>query len=249
MTELVVALDVPTQREALALVDRLDDDVDFFKVGLELYTREGPGVVRALHGRGKRVFLDLKLFDIPNTVARAVAAVASLEVELLTIHTVGGRRMMEAAVEAAGDGPSLLGVTILTSSDASEVSETWNRRLDDVEPEVTRLARLAREAGLSGVVASAREAGILREALGPEPLIVTPGIRLPSDDAGDQVRVATPRSAADAGATHLVVGRPIREADDPAAAARVFAAAIREAGSGGPAADAREADAGQGERP
>ncbi len=234
MSELVVALDVPSQREALALADLLDDDVDFFKVGLELYTREGPGVVRALKGRGKRVFLDLKLFDIPNTVARAVTAARSLDVDLLTIHASGGRSMMEAAVESAADELSLLGVTVLTSLDKAEVAEVWGRTVAAVEPEVERLARLARDVGVPGVVASAREAARLRHALGPEALIVTPGIRLPENDAGDQVRVATPASAVRDGATHLVVGRPIREAGDPAAAARTFAEAIREAhGPGG----------------
>jgi orotidine-5'-phosphate decarboxylase len=237
MTELVVALDVPSQRDALALVDALDDEVDFFKVGLELYTREGPGVVRALHGRRKRVFLDLKLFDIPNTVAKTVAAASALEVELLTIHTSGGRRMMEAAVEAADHGLALLGVTVLTSFDASEVAEVWGRPIGAVEPEVLRLARLALETGVPGIVASPREAGVLRDALGPDALIVTPGIRLPSDAADDQVRVSTPGFAVAAGATHLVVGRPIREADDPAEAAREFARAIRSAAGESPADD------------
>lgn len=232
MTELVVALDVPSQRDALALVDRLDGEVDFFKVGLELYTREGPGVVRALHGRGKRVFLDLKLFDIPNTVAKAVASASALEVELLTIHTSGGRRMMEAAVEAADHGLALLGVTVLTSFDAPEVAEVWGRPVGAIEPEVVRLARLARESGVPGVVASPREAGVLRAALGPDALVVTPGIRLPSDSTDDQVRVATPEAAVAAGATHLVVGRPIREAADPAAAARSFTSAIRASAGG-----------------
>lgn len=237
MTELVVALDVPSQRDALALVDALDDEVDFFKVGLELYTREGPGVVRALHGRRKRVFLDLKLFDIPNTVAKTVAAASALEVELLTIHTSGGRRMMEAAVEAADHGLALLGVTVLTSFDAPEVAEVWGRPIGAVEPEVLRLARLARETGVPGIVASPREAGVLRDALGPDALIVTPGIRLPSDAADDQVRVSTPGFAVAAGATHLVVGRPIREADDPAEAARDFARAIRSAAGESPSDD------------
>ncbi len=239
MSELVVALDVPSQRDALALVDLLDDDVDFFKVGLELYTREGPGVVRALHGRGKRVFLDLKLHDIPNTVARAVASASALEVELLTIHTVGGRRMMEAAVDAAGPGLALLGVTVLTSSDAPEVAEVWGRPVEAVEPEVVRLAGLARAAGVPGVVASPREARVLRGALGPDALVVTPGIRLPDDAVGDQVRIATPQAAVAAGATHLVVGRPIREADDPGAAARTFGQAIR-AADAAPGQQARE---------
>jgi len=239
MSELVVALDVASQRDALALVDLLGDEVEFFKVGLELYTREGPGVVRALKGRGKRVFLDLKLFDIPNTVAKAVTAATSLDVDLLTIHTSGGRSMMEAAVEAAGDELSLLGVTVLTSFPEAEVAEVWGRAVDAVEPEVERLARLAREVGVPGVVASAREAARLRSALGPDALIVTPGIRLPDDDVGDQVRVATPESAVGDGATHLVVGRPIREADDPAAAARIFVEAIRDAEERGVDTEAR----------
>lgn len=233
MSQLVVALDVPSQREALALVDLLDEHVDFFKVGLELYTREGPGVVRALNGRGKRVFLDLKLFDIPATVAKTVTAAKALQVDLLTIHATGGRRMMEAAVQSAGDDLSLLAVTVLTSSGESEVAEVWGRPVTAVQPEVERLARLAREAGVPGVVASAREAASLRASLGPDALIVTPGIRLPTDDVGDQVRVATPEAAVVDGATHLVVGRPIREAEDPAEAARVFTDAIRSAAAAG----------------
>lgn len=229
MNPLMVALDVSSQREALDLVDHLDDAVETYKVGLELYTREGPGVVRALHGRGKRVFLDLKLHDIPNTVARAVEAATELEVDFLTIHTGGGERMMEAAVAAAGPRLQLLGVTVLTSFSAEAIGRTWGRVVDDVAAEVVRLARLAVGVGVPGIVASALEARPLREALGPDPLIVTPGIRLPEDAAGDQIRVATPQSAMADGATHLVVGRPIRGADDPRAAAVRFRHAIREA--------------------
>jgi len=229
VSELIVALDLPTQREALALVDRLDETVDFYKVGLELYTREGPGVVRALHGRGKRVFLDLKLHDIPNTVARAVEAAASLEVELLTLHAAGGRSMMAAAASATGEHLSLLAVTVLTSLPAGEAEEVWGRSVEDVESDVLRLARLAREVGVHGVVASAREAAALRGALDTDALIVTPGIRLPGDDVGDQVRVATPASAVADGATHLVVGRPIRAAADPVAAAERFRSEIARA--------------------
>lgn len=235
MSELIVALDVPSQRDALALVDQLHDTVDFYKIGLELYTREGPGVVRAVRGRGKRVFLDLKLHDIPNTVARAVEAAAALDVSLLTLHTAGGRAMMEAAVAAADGRLDLLGVTVLTSTSDAELAEVWNREVSTAEAEVLRLARLAREAGVPGVVASAREARPLRDSLGPDALIVTPGIRLPSDDVGDQVRVATPTAAVRDGATHLVVGRPIRAADDPVAAAETFrreiGAALAERGS------------------
>jgi orotidine-5'-phosphate decarboxylase len=232
MNPLMVALDVPSQREALDLVDRIDDAVDIYKVGLELYTREGPGVVRALHGRGKRVFLDLKLHDIPNTVARAVAAAAELEVDFLTIHAGGGERMMKAAVEAAGERLRLLAVTVLTSLSAEEIGRTWGRPVHDVADEVVRLARVAVGVGVPGVVASALEARPLRDALGPEPLIVTPGIRLPEDAAGDQVRIATPGSAIADGATHLVVGRPIREAGDPRSTAVRFGQAIRDAGGG-----------------
>ena len=232
MNPLMVALDVPTQREALDLVDRIDDAVDIYKVGLELYTREGPGVVRALNGRGKRVFLDLKLHDIPNTVARAVAAAGELEVDFLTIHAGGGERMMEAAVEAAGERLRLLAVTVLTSLSAEEIGGTWGRPVHDVADEVVRLARMAVAVGAPGVVGSALEARTLRESLGPAPLIVTPGIRLPEDAAGDQVRIATPESAIADGATHLVVGRPIREAGDPRATAVRFGRAIRDAGGG-----------------
>ncbi|MDT8369255.1 MAG: orotidine-5'-phosphate decarboxylase [Longimicrobiales bacterium] len=226
MNRLIVALDLPSQREALALVDEIDDAVEVYKVGLELYTREGPGMVRALHGRGKRVFLDLKLHDIPTTVARAVEAARALEVEFLTVHTSGGRPMMEAAREAAGDEMKLLGVTLLTSLDAAEVSEVWGRPLDTLDGEVIRLAEIARATGLSGVVASGHEARALRKALGTEALIVTPGIRLDSGGNDDQARVSTPRSAIAAGASHLVVGRPVTRAESPRSAARAFQAAI-----------------------
>lgn len=229
MSELIVALDVPSQRDALALVDQLDDTVDFYKVGLELYIREGPPVVRALHGRGKRVFLDLKLLDIPNTVAKAVESAAALDVELLTLHTTGGRTMMEAAARAAGQHLKLLGVTVLTSTSDAELAETWDRPVEETQPEVVRLAQMARAAGVPGIVASAVEAKALRAALGPDALIVTPGIRLPTDDIGDQLRVATPGSAVADGATHLVVGRPIRAAADPVAAAETFRREIERA--------------------
>lgn len=220
MSELVVALDYPGQREALELVDDLEGTVDFFKVGLQLYTREGPGVVRALKGRGHRVFLDLKLLDIPNTVARAVASAATLGVDLLTVHAQGGPTMLREAADAAGEELDVVAVTVLTSLAGHELGEIWGRPIAAVEDEVIRLARMAQEAGISGVVASALEAGILRSALGDDFLVVTPGIRLPGGATHDQARVTTPDAAVSAGASHLVVGRAITAAADPAAAAR-----------------------------
>lgn len=226
MAELILPLDQPSQRDALALVDDLGEAVTFYKVGLELYTREGPSVVRALHGRGKRVFLDLKLFDIPNTVAQAAAAAAELDVELLTLHATGGRSMMEAAAEAvakAGGSTRLLAVTVLTSFSAEGLGETWDRSIDDVAAEVGRLAALARASGIDGLVSSAHEVADLRAAVGPEAVLVTPGIRLPGGDAHDQARVATPDAAVRDGADYLVVGRAITAADDrQAALARVL---------------------------
>jgi len=222
MSEIIIALDFPSQREALELVDQIGDGADFYKVGLELFTREGPGVVRALRGRGKRVFLDLKMMDIPNTVGRAVKAAADLDVELLTLHAAGGTEMMKAAQEAAGDRLVLLAVTVLTSTSQPELEEIWGRQLGSVRDEVLRLADLARGAGIGGVVASAQEAEDLRARLGSEMLIVTPGIRLPSGSSDDQARVTTPQVALQAGATHLVVGRPITRAEDPVAALAEF---------------------------
>ena len=150
MAQVIIALDVPTLDDALGLVDSLGEGADFYKVGLELFTGEGPSVVQALTDRDKRVFLDLKLHDIPHTVARAVGRARHLDVELLTVHATGGRPMMEAAAEAAGDDLTLLGVTVLTSMTASDVENSWGRDVDSLEKEVVRLARLAQESGLGG---------------------------------------------------------------------------------------------------
>ena len=166
------------------------------------------------------MFLDLKLHDIPNTVAGAVASVRDLGIDFLTIHTTGGRAMMAAAAEAAGDTMTLLGVTILTSLSVTDLETTWNRRLGSISEEVVRLAGLAREAGVRGVVASALETRTLRSALGSELVIVTPGIRLSGDAAHDQARVCTPADAAEAGADFLVVGRSITSSADPLSALR-----------------------------
>lgn len=222
MAEIIVALDHPAAAEALALVDLLDDIGTFYKVGLELYTRAGPDVVRALHERGKRVFLDLKLHDIPHTVAGAVRAAVALEVELLTLHTGGGGPMLRAGVDAAEGRVKLLGVTVLTSLTPSDVEDVWGREIRSIRDEVVRLAQLASEVELDGVVASAVEAGWIRPAIGSEMLIVTPGIRMKGTDRGDQKRVASPADAVSAGADYLVVGRPIIQSDDPAAAMRAL---------------------------
>ncbi len=215
MARVIVVLDYPSTDEALGLVDSLGPAGDFYKVGLELFSREGPSVLHELRNRGKRVFLDLKLHDIPNTVSRAVTAARDLGVDFLTVHTTGGTPMMEAAAEAAGDGLTLLGVTVLTSMVLSDVETAWGRELDSLRDEVVRLARLAKAAGIGGVVASPMEARTVKRLVGDDLVVVTPGIRLGGDDTHDQARVATPAEAAAAGADYLVVGRSITQADDP----------------------------------
>ncbi len=220
MAQVIIALDVPTLDDAMGLVDCLGEGTDFYKVGLELFTREGPSLVQALVGRHKRIFLDLKLHDIPNTVARVVGRARDLDVQLLTLHATGGRRMMEAAAQAAGDDLTLLAVTVLTSMTASDLEDSWGREVDSLEEEVVRLARLARTSGVGGVVASVREAAPIKDALGSDLVVVTPGIRLAGDDAHDQARVSTPAEAVAAGADYLVIGRSVTQAPDPAEALR-----------------------------
>ena len=215
MAEVIVALDYATGKEALGLVDVLGSSGDFYKVGLELFSREGPEVVKALTERDKRVFLDLKLHDIPNTVARSVSAARELGVDFLTVHTTGGVPMMAAAAEAAGGAVTLLGVTVLTSMSVPDVEAAWGRELGSLRDEVVRLAGTAKEAGVGGVVASPMEVRLLKRLLGSDLLVVTPGIRLGGDDHHDQARFATPIEAADAGADYLVVGRSITRAPDP----------------------------------
>lgn len=233
MSDLIVALDLPSRARALEMVDLLGGDADFYKVGLELFTREGPPIVEDLHDRGKRVFLDLKLMDIPNTVAGAVASAADLGVELLTVHAQGGPRMLEAALARAGSSTRLLAVTLLTSLSPDEIQTIWDRPVGSVRREVLRLARIAVGVGIHGVVASPLEAGELRTALGSDALVVTPGIRPAGTDHHDQNRVATPEAAVEAGASHLVVGRAITQAPDPREAfERVSAAMKSAAGSG-----------------
>ncbi len=226
---IVVALDAPDAATALALVDRIGPACGFYKVGLELFAAKGPAVVQALAGRGKRVFLDLKLHDIPNQVAGAVARVGELGATFLTVHAMGGREMLAAAAGAAPASLALLGVTVLTSLDGPGLEALFGRRVDDAGAEADRLARLVLEAGLGGVVCSPAEAARVRETMGPEPRIVTPGIRLAADPVHDQRRVRTAAEAFAAGATHIVVGRPVTRADDPAAAFARIAADARAA--------------------
>lgn len=225
MAELIVAFDLPSGREALALAARLSG-LRWAKVGPVLYGREGPSLIKEFRARGIRVFLDLKWHDIPNIVASAVGAARELGVSMTTVHCLGGRAMLTAAAAAAGQDLALVGVTVLTSHDAAELEGVLGRGVPDVGFEAERLARAALQAGLHGVVASGQELGLLREALGPDPLIVVPGIRAPGDAAGDQVRTIEPAEAVRRGATHLVVGRPITTARDPVVAYRRLVEAL-----------------------
>ena len=229
MSEVIVALDVPSAALARRIVDRVGETGDFYKVGLELYTSVGPAIIEELVRRGKRVFLDLKLHDIPNTVAATVRVASQLGVDLLTMHVAGGPTMLEAAREAASVDLRLLGVTVLTSLTPDEMSTVWDREILSVRDEVGRLAELAGASGMHGVVASAMEASWLRGRVAEGFLIVTPGIRPSGSDRGDQQRVATPADAVRAGADYLVVGRPITQASDPQAALAAILAEVASA--------------------
>jgi orotidine-5'-phosphate decarboxylase len=225
--EIIVALDYPDPTPALELVARLPEGT-WYKVGLELFTRAGPAIVERLVGEGRHVFLDLKLHDIPNTVAGAVRSAAGMGVSLLTVHGSGGEAMLRAAAAAAGDASGaadahetdrlrLLAITVLTSLDDEALSAIMGPG-SDVEETAGRLAGLARESGIDGAVCSVNEARAIKIACGPDFLVVTPGIRLAGDATHDQRRVATPAVAAAAGPDYLVVGRTITQAEDPAAA-------------------------------
>lgn len=216
---LIVALDFDTGTEALDLVDLLDPATCRVKVGKQLFTREGPEVLKALGARGFDVFLDLKFHDIPNTVAKACIAAAEQGVWMVNVHASGGSRMMLAAREALAkfpNPPKLIAVTVLTSMAPEDLLETGSPA--SPMERVLLLAELSQQAGMDGVVCSALEAQQLRTRLGPDFDLVTPGIRLPEDNVGDQRRVLSPSDALAAGANYLVVGRPITAASDPAAA-------------------------------
>ena len=211
--KIIVALDVPTKGAALALVRHLSPHPGLFKIGLQLYIAAGPEIVRAVQNEGGRVFLDLKLHDIPNTVGRATESASSLGVEMLTLHLSGGRRMIEAAVRAASPDLLLLGVTVLTSSDQETLRETGVDAA--LEEQVVRLAQLGADGRVGGLVASARELAPLRATLGNRVTIVTPGIRPTNSSPNDQKRAMSPSDALRAGADYLVIGRPIIAANDP----------------------------------
>jgi orotidine-5'-phosphate decarboxylase len=226
-----VALDFPSANAAMDLIDQLQGVCRWFKVGMELYYAAGNSVVDRLRERGFEVFLDLKLHDIPNTVAGAVRSVAGTGASLLTVHAGGGEKMMRAAVQAANTpgAPKLLAVTVLTSMDAGELSAVGVSEAPATQ--VLRLARLARTAGISGLVCSPREVAAVRAAMGEDALLVTPGIRPgTSGRTDDQSRVATAADAIASGASMLVVGRPITQTADPAAAAAGILAEIQSAG-------------------
>ncbi len=227
---LIVALDVPTGAEAQALAAKLEAQVHWFKIGLELYSAEGPQLVRDFTKASRQVFLDLKLHDIPATVGRATSRLADLGAGLLTVHASGGRAMMEAAAKAAGEGSQggkrlrILAVTALTSLSQEDLGAVGiDKALPDL---VVQRALLAADAGCDGVVASPHEAAALREVLPEKFLIVTPGIRPAGTDAGDQKRVMTPAQALQAGADMIVVGRPVRDASDPLQAATAITAEL-----------------------
>jgi len=220
---LIVALDVPSAAAAQKIVAAVGDSAFCYKVGMQLYTAEGPRIVRDLVASGRKVFLDLKYHDIPNTVAAAVREAAELGVSMLTVHASGGGKMLRAASDAAAlVNPELmvLAVTVLTSLEDRDLEKLGVH--GHVQDQVLRLAALALANGCRGIVASAREAAVLREKLNGEFAIVTPGVRPAGSPHGDQARVVTPAEAIAAGATHIVVGRPITDADDPAAEARAI---------------------------
>lgn len=223
-SRVIVALDFDNRRAADEIVDRLGDECRFYKVGLELLTAAGPDLVKHLVAHGKDVFLDLKLFEIPNSVAGAVRAAGALGVSMVTVHSMGGSGIMGAAVAAARDFPQLrvLALTVVTSMTNSDLADVGVH--DSTEAQVLRLARLAQHAGCHGVIASPQEAGPLREVMGPRTLIVTPGVTLPGESPTEHARPGTPRAAVAAGASHVVVGRAVTRAADPVAALRLVRA-------------------------
>lgn len=214
----IVALDVATAAEAMSMVRRLGEHCRFYKVGLELFTAEGPGVVWALRESGSDVFLDLKFHDIPNTVRGAARSAAALGATLVTVHAAGGGPMLAAAVEGAGERCGVLAVTVLTSMSAAAQAAAWGRARVRVVDEVLRLADLARDAGAHGIVCSGEEAAAVHARHGDALRLLVPGIRLGGGDAHDQARVVTPAAAAAAGASYLVLGRAVTTAADPRAA-------------------------------
>ena len=224
---IIVALDAKSQYDALTIAEQLDPALCRVKVGKELFTHEGPSVVKALHEKGFEVFLDLKFHDIPNTTAQAVCAAADLGVWMVNVHASGGRKMMETCVERLKVGnynTQLIAVTVLTSMGLEDLKDIGL----DIEPseQVKRLAKLTQDSGLDGVVCSAQEAKMLRETLGQDFALVTPGIRPAGSNADDQKRIVTPKQAMLDGSTHLVIGRPITQSENPSQTLRDILATI-----------------------
>jgi orotidine-5'-phosphate decarboxylase len=228
MTELIVALDRDSLEEALPLVDAAGDSVKWYKIGSQLFCKEGPAAVKALKDKGKKVFLDLKFHDIPNTVANAVANGVAMGADMINVHASGGEEMMTRAVEAGteaapeGTNPIIIAVTVLTSMNEAALQQALDR--DDCTPagHVEHLAKLAKTSGMGGVVCSAHEIDILREVCGEDFVLVVPGIRPAGASVGDQKRVMTPAQAAEKGANYIVVGRPVLQAENPAEAAKAI---------------------------
>jgi orotidine-5'-phosphate decarboxylase len=218
----IVALDVPSLGRAADYTAQLGPGCDFVKVGLELFTAEGPAVVRAMRAEGRDVFLDLKLHDIPNTVRAAARAAAATGARLLTVHAAGGQAMLEAAVEGAGERCGVLAVTVLTSLDAPALGRAWGRTVRDVGEEVMRFAEQARAAGAHGIVCAGGEAAAVRGRFGGALALLVPGIRRAGGAAHDQARTVTAAEAVAAGASYLVLGRAVSEAADPAVELRAI---------------------------
>jgi len=216
----IVALDVPDMARALELVERLGDSCEFYKVGGELFTASGPAMVEALRLKGKRVFLDLKFHDIPNTVRSAARSAAACGASLITVHATGGRAMITAAVEGAGGDCRVLAVTILTSFDGPGLSEALGKPVSSMADEVMRLAGLSLDAGAYGVVCSGQESARVVEEFQGRLATLVPGVRLAGDAANDQSRVVTPADAALAGASFIILGRTVTAAPDPIVAMR-----------------------------
>ena len=227
---LIVALDVSSAAEAQQMVQRIGSAAGIYKVGLQLFTHEGHGLVRDLVASGRRIFLDLKFHDIPNTVSHAVKAAAELGVHMLTVHASGGAAMLQAAVEASAGRVNVLAVTVLTSLNADDLHEVGVP--SDVADQAVRMAALAQKAGCQGVISSPRELAVLRKQVGEDFMIVTPGIRPAGVETHDQQRVATPALAISSGASHIVVGRPITHASDPAKAAQAIITEMEQARNG-----------------
>ena len=219
--DVIIALDFDSREKTLAFLDLFQDEKPFVKIGMELFYAEGPSIVREIRGRGHKIFLDLKLHDIPNTVKKAMAALSALDVDIVNLHAAGTQAMMTAALEGLtrpdGTRPLLIAVTQLTSTSEERMRSELliDAPIDEV---IVRYARNAREAGLDGVVCSPLEAGMVKQACGAEFLTVTPGVRFADSKADDQSRIATPEKARSLGSDYIVVGRPITQAEDPVAA-------------------------------